>query len=728
MRPDKINELYFSDVNEPVFYDRRKFLKTLGKGIIVIFSLSELSLLQGWSQTSNSGNELDFNAYIHIKEDGRVNCYTGKIEMGQGIITSLAQVVAEELEVSIQMVDMIMGDTELCPYDAGTWGSLTTRFADPVIRAAAAEARQILLKLASEKLQEPIENLVANNGVIYVQHSETIQITYAELTKGKKIVETLKNKPTIKKSADFEIIGKPIISTDAIAKVTGKAQYSGDIKLPGMVYATVVRPDVFGSKKISVNAAELSIFEGVELVEEGDLVAVLHSNPEVANKAARKVKVVWDAPKAEATDKTIFEHLNNTITDSKLFEEEGDLEAGKKASKTIVEAEYYDGYKAHAPMETHSATCYFEGDKLIMWASTQTPFGLREQLSKELNMALEKVHIKQIFLGGGFGGKIYNQQAIEAAIIAKSCHKPVQLVWSRREEFMYDNFRPAALMKAKAGVDENGKLQLWEFDIYCAGTRGTKLFYEVPNNKTSVFNEKNVSGNSHTNKSNSISVHPFKTGAWRAPGNNSTTFARESHLDVTAFKLGIDPLEFRLNNLKNKDMIATLNLAAETFNWKRAKKEGHGYGIALGEDAGTCVAIIAQVHVDKSTGIVTPIHIVCAQDMGQVVNPHGATVQTEGGVTMGLGYALYEDIEFTGGKLKAKNFNNYTITKFSVTPTITCAFIDKMDSKPQGGGEPAIICVGGAIANAVFDACGARVHQMPVTPERILKEINKVID
>lgn len=709
MRPEKIDELYFSDVNEPVIYDRRKFLKTLGKGIIVIFSLSELSLLEGWSQSSTTLNELDFNAYIRIKEDGRIDCYTGKIEMGQGIITSLTQIVAEELEVSIEAVDMIMGDTELCPYDAGTWGSLTTRFIDPVIRVAAAEAREILLKLASEKLNEPIDNLIVKNGFVIVKNNESTQISYADLTKGKKIVQTLKVKPTIKQAKDFKIIGKPTISTDAIAKVTGKALYSADIKLPDMVYATVIRPDIYGSKKVSVNASELKIFDGVELIEDGDLVAVVHADFELSAKAARKVKVNWDAPKAQATDKTIFEHIKNSIEESKIFEEGGSLETGKKASKTIVEAEYYDGYKAHAPMETHSATCYFEGDKLIMWASTQTPFGLREQISKELNMPLEKVHIKQIFIGGGFGGKIYSQQGIEAAKICKACGKPVQLVWSRKEEFLYDRFRPAALVKVVSGVDENNQLNLWQFDIYCAGTRGTKLFYEAQNNRTRIFND---------NK-----VHPFGTGAWRAPGNNSTTFARESHIDVLAFKLGIDPLEFRLNNLKDKDMLATLKLAAETFDWKRVKKDGHGYGIALGEDAGTMVAIIAEVHVDKFTGKVTPIHIVCAQDMGQVVNPHGATIQTEGGVTMGLGYALYEDIEFEGGKLKAKNFNNYTITKFSVTPKITCVFMDKMDSKTQGGGEPAIICVGGAIANAVFNASGARVNQMPLTPERILNAL-----
>ncbi|MDD3722420.1 MAG: molybdopterin-dependent oxidoreductase [Lutibacter sp.] len=709
MESDKITQLYFSDVNEPITYDRRAFLKKLGKGIIVIFSLSELSLLQGWGQNTTQEKQLDFNAYLRVKEDGRVDCYTGKIEMGQGIITSLAQALAEELEVPITSVDMIMGDTDLCPYDAGTWGSLTTRFADPVIRAAAAEAREILISIAAEKFGVAIEKLEAADGSIFLKDNTTKAITYAKLTKGKKIVKTLTKKPEIKKSKDFKIVGKSVISTDAVAKVTGKAQYSGDIKLPGMVYATIVRPQVYGSKKLQVNSSGLTQFEGVELLEEGDLVAVVHSDLEIAYKAAQKVKVTWEEPMSKADNETIFQYLEENITESKVFETEGSLDDGRTASETLVKVNYQDGYKAHAPIETHSATCYFDGDKLIMWASTQTPFGTRDELAKTFNMPLEKVHMKQIFLGGGFGGKIYNQQAIEAAKIAKLCGKPVQLVWSRREEFMYDRFRPAALIKTVSGVDSNGKLKLWEFDIYCAGTRGTKLFYDIPNNRTRMFNEDDI--------------HPFGTGAWRAPGNNSTTFARESHIDATAHAVGIDPLEFRLNNLKDENMIATLKLAAETFGWDKVKAEGHGYGIALGEDAGTSVAIIAEVYVDKTTGEVQTIRVVCAQDMGQVVNPHGTKVQTEGGITMGLGYALYEDIEFNGGRVKTWSFNNYEITRFSKTPKIECVFIDKMDSKPQGGGEPAIICIGGAIANAVFDACGARVNRMPITPSRILEAL-----
>lgn len=708
MKSNKITELYFSDVDHPIRYDRREFIKKLGGGIIVIFSLGELSMLQGWSQ--NDAEEMvDFNAFLRVKEDGRVDCYTGKIEMGQGVITSLAQALAEELEVPINSVDMIMGDTDLCPYDAGTWGSLTTRFADPVLRAAAAEAREILIELASKKFEIQHESLEASNGTVFVKGDNKLSVTYAELTKGKKIVRSLKNKPLIKNFKDFDIIGKSVLSLDSEAKVTGSANYSGDIKLPGMVYATIARPPAYGSKKIHVDTSGLDVFDGIEMVEDGNLVAVVHPDPEIANKAAKKVKIKWEEPKAKADNETIFEYFEKNITQSKVFEEGGSLNEGKEASKILIEANYHDGYKAHASIETHTATCYFEDDKLIMWASTQTPFGTREELAKTFDMPLEKVHIKQIFLGGGFGGKIYNRQAVEAAKIAKVIGKPVQLAWSRREEFMYDMFRPAALVKATSGVDDNGKLKLWNFDIYCAGTRGTKLFYDIPNNRTRIFNDRDI--------------HPFGTGAWRAPGNNSTTFARESHIDATAHAAKIDPLEFRLNNTKDESMSATLKLAAKTFGWDSKKPEDHGYGIALGADAGTLVAIIAEVHVDRKTGVVQPIKVVCAQDMGQVVNPHGATVQTEGGITMGLGYSLYEDIEFDWGRVKSRNFKNYTITKFSSTPKIECVFIDKMDSKPQGGGEPAIVCVGGAIANAVFDACGARVNRMPVTPKRILEAL-----
>ena len=695
-----------SAIENETAYSRRRFIKNLGGGVVVVFSLGGTSLSCVFAQEDQQLDQLDFNAYLRVKEDGRVDCFTGKIEMGQGVITSLAQVVAEELEVSIYDVDMIMGDTELCPYDRGTWGSRTTRFTDPVLRAAAAEAREVLLDLAAEHIGSNKTSLQEKDGVVSLKNDASKNIAYSELTQGKKIVRSLTEKPEIKKAKDFKLIGKPVRSLDAEAKVTGKAKYAGDILLPGMVHATIVRPEVFGSKKVKVDASKLSDFAGVQLVEEGDLVAVLHADPEVSKNAAKSIQVTWDAPVAQVNEETIFQYLEDTIQDKEVFEKEGSLESGKEASTTYRESNYQDGYKAHASIETHVATCFFEGDKLTLWASTQCPFGTRSSVAKALQMPEEKVHVKQIFLGGGFGGKSNSQQSVEAATLAKSCGKPVQLVWSRKEEFMYDRFRTAAVVKVAGGADSEGKLKVWDFDIYCAGTRGTELFYDIPNKRIRFFNQSGV--------------HPFQTGAWRAPGNNTTTFARESHIDVVAHAAGIDPLDFRLNNLANQEMFDTLELAANTFQYTKEKEPGHGYGIALGQDAGTLVAMIAEVFVDKETGVVQPLRVVCAQDMGQVVNPHGATLQTEGGITMGIGYALSEEIEFNGGKMKTANFNRYEITRFSTTPKIECVFIDKMDAKPQGGGEPAIICVGAAIANAVFDACGARVNRMPITPERIL--------
>ncbi|MDP3352778.1 MAG: molybdopterin-dependent oxidoreductase, partial [Flavobacteriaceae bacterium] len=538
------------------------------------------------------------------------------------------------------------------------------------------------------------------------------KISYGALTKGEKIVKTINKPPVFKKANEFKKVGKPIPSINALQKVTGQAKYAGDIRLPGMLYASISRPPAHGCKLISVDSSKASTISGVKVVIVDDLVAALHSNPAIAEKAQKAIKTNWSTPDVIANDETIFKYLVQNALQTSTVEEKGNLTLGFTEADYTAELEYYDGYKSHAPMETHTATVFFEGDQLIVWASTQTPFGTRQELSKKLDLPLEKVIVKQILLGGGFGGKVSNIQAIEAALLAKEVGVPVQVAWTRKEEFMYNMFRPAAVMQIKAGVNREGVITAWKYQIYCAGSRGVNDFYGIQNIHTTLYDKRNI--------------HPFGTGPWRAPGNNTTTFSRESHIDILATKIGIDPLEFRLKNISEPKLERTLRLAAKTFGYTSAKT-GHnrGCGIALGYDAGTYVAIIAEVEVNPVTGIVTPLRIVCAQDMGQVVNPHGATVQTVGGITMGLGYALYENIQFNGGEVKTNNFHNYEITRFAVTPPIEAVFIDDMDSPPQGGGEPAIICVGGAIANAIFHASGARVNQMPITPERILSALKK---
>jgi isoquinoline 1-oxidoreductase len=679
MKADKINKLYFDTVDSPpVQFDRREFIKKLGGGIIIVFSLSQLAFTKAF-RGKDDEEYPEFNAYLRVREDGFVDCFSGKIEMGQGINTSLSQVLADELEVSLERVNMIMGDTDLVPYDAGTWGSMTTRFHDPLIRAAAAEARLVLIELASEKLEVPVEQLEATNGKVVMKSDKSKFVTYEKLTEGKKIVRGLSEKPPIKKTGEFDIIGKSYLRRDAVEKVTGKALYSADKQLPGMFYARILRPPAHRSKLISVDTSKAEAMAGVKLLREGDFIVALHNHPEMAEKAVNAIEPEWEIPPSKADGETIFAHILKTATEGRVRHSGGDPEQGKKEADLLFDEEYHDGYKAHASIETHAATAVFEDGKITMWASSQTPFGTRQEISDELKLPLEKVHLKQIFLGGGFGGKIYNQQAVEAARIAKMVEgTPVQLAWTRKEEFMYDRFSPAAVVKISSGMTNDGKITFMNFDAYCSGARGTDPFYNIPHFKTTTYDGQDV--------------HPFFTGAWRAPGNPTNTFAREVHFDIMAHKIGMDPLAFRMKNI----------------------------------GAGTYVTIMAEVKVAKTTGEVKVLRAVVGQDMGQVVNPQGTDIQAEGCVNMGLGYSLTEEVKFDWGTVKNQNFADFQLPLFSMIPEkIESVTVDAMDEPPQGGGEPAIVSVGGAIANAVFDACGARVHRMPLTPQRILEALKK---
>ena len=714
MKEDKYPEIDFKDVKESFPMDRRDFLKTAGSGIFILFTLKDASPFTIEKQNrQQQGYPSDFNAYLKIGEDGRVACYTGKIEMGQGVITSLAQMLADELDVSLDDVDMVMGDTDLCPYDRGTFGSLTTRFFGPALRSAGAEGRAVLLQLASEKLKVPVKNLTAANGTVFEKKNNQNKITYAELAKGKRIEKHSDGQVEVKKPSELKIMGKSVTRRDGELKATGKAKYAGDIQFPGMLYAKILRPPAHGAKFISADTSEAEKIKDIKVIKEGDFVAVLHKYPDAAEEALSKVKAKFDKSPSTLNDKNIFEHLLKEAPDGEVTASGGDLSKGEKNSYKIIEEIYYDGYKAHAPIEPHTATVNIEGDKVTVWASTQSPFPAKEEVAKALNIPAKNVHVMQTFVGGGFGGKTRNLQIVEAARLAKLTGKPVQVAWTREEEFFFDSFRPAAVVKIKSGITDKGKLNYWDYHVYFAGDRGSKQFYDIPNHSTTVYGS-GWGGN----------AHPFATGAWRAPANNTNTFARESQISIMANAAGIDQLEFRLQNLTDEKMKKVLRAAGEKFGWKPDKLNNKGYGVACGMDAGTSVATIAEVEVDVNTGNVKVTRVVCAQDMGLVINPEGATIQMEGCITMGLGYALREDMHFSNGEILDVNFDTYEIPHFSWLPKIETVILDNKEEPSQGGGEPAIITMGAVIANAIFDAIGARVFQMPMTPERVLKAIH----
>jgi isoquinoline 1-oxidoreductase len=704
--------------NDPISrdLDRRDFLKRMGGGLLITFSMSDYPLLFGGAFQEDE--KTDMNAYLRIGQNGRVSLYTGKIEMGQGPITSLGQMLADELDVHYDSIDMFMGDTDLCPWDEGTYGSLTTRVFGPLLRAAGAEARATLLQMAAEHLSLPVDQLEARDGIVMAKEDHSKQVSYGTLTSGKEIIKRLESKPVLKKPSEFRFMGKPMLRIDAREKVTGAAKYAGDIKLPGMRYARILRPPSHFSRLISVDTSAAESMDGVEVVRDGDMVAVLHELADMADIAISRVKAEYETKDPDVNDQSIFEHLVKHGTSKRVLDEGGDLEVGLQQSSHVFEREYLDGYVAHAPIENHTATAMMEDGVMKIWASTQTPYPARTDVAELLDMPEEKVHIMQIFVGGGFGGKIENQQVLEVARLVKLTGKPIQLVWTRREEFFYDFLRPAAVVRIKSGINDSGQISLWDYDVFFAGGRGARQYFDIPNHKT-------VSSNVGRGEPD---AHMFYTGAWRAPAQNTNTFARESQIEIMAAAAGIDPLEFRLKHLKDAKYINVLKMAAEKFGWTPAKgPSGRGYGIACGRDTDTTVAMMAAVEVDKTTGHVQVKRVTVVQDMGLVVNPQGATIQAEGCINMGLGYALGEDIRFEGGQMFTRNFDTYDITRFSWTPEkIEVFLVDAQHEPPHGGGEPAIICMGGVIANAIFDATGARVYQMPMTPERVLEALARM--
>ena len=690
---------------------RREFMKLAGGGVFVFFTIGEpRDWLEAQQRSGGRDYPTDFNAYLRIAEDGKITGFAGKAELGQGTQTALAQIAAEELDVALDRVDMVMGDTALCPWDMGTFGSRSIKYFGPALRQAAAEAKAVLIELASEHLKIPAVQLATRDGFIHEKANPQNRISYGALAKGKMIERHLEPKPPVKPPAEYALVGRPADRKDAVLKATGKAQYAGDIRLPGMLYARILRPPVHGAKlkTIDVSGAEKS--EGAKVIQDGDMIAVLHGSFDLAERALAKIKAEWDVPEPAVDDESIYDHLVKVAPAGDVIEEKGNLEEGRKLAASVFEESYFTPYVAHAPVEPHTAAVKIEGDSATVWASTQRPFGLQEEVAQALGLPLEKVRVITPFVGGGFGGKTRNRQAVEAARLTKLAGAPVQVAWSRSEEFFYDTFQPAAVVKIVSGLDAANKLVLWDYVIFFGGERTSQPFYDIPHYRILSRGSWGRGG---------AGAHPFEVGAWRAPGSNTNTFARESHMDVMAAKAGLDPLEFRLVNLKDERMKKVLAAAADKFGWKPTKApSGRGFGVACVNYLNTYVATMAEVGVEKS-GALGVKRVVCAQDMGRVINPDGARAQMEGCITMGLGYCLREEIHFRGGAIQDRNFDSYEIPRFSWLPKIETILVDNPGLEPQGGGEPPIVNMGAVVANAVFDVTGARLYRLPITAARL---------
>ena len=508
---------------------RRELLLSAGPGLFLCFGVDSLAAQEPARLPARQGYPTDLNAYLRIAPDGRVTCFAGKVELGQGAMTVLAQILAEELDVAYDSVDMVLGDTGLCPYDMGTFGSMNVRNFGPALRSAGAEAKAILLQMAGEQLQAPVARLQVKAGVVTDPNAPGKSVTFGQLVQGKRIERHMEG-VAVKPVAAYTIAGHAAPRKDALDKVTGKAQYAGDFALPGMLHARLVRPPAHGAKFLDADtsAAEKA---GARVIRDGETIAVLHERPDLADRALGLVKARFERPAPTMDDKTIFDHLLKTAPPLRDAGSSGDLAEGEKAAAAIVEETYLNSYVAHAPMETHSATAMVENGRATVWASTQAPFSLRQQVAQAIGLAPQNVRVIASYVGGGFGGKSAGAQAIEAARLAKATGKPVQVVWNRAEEFFYDTFRPAAVVKIRSGLTSAGKIALWDYKVWGAGEREAKSYYDIPHQR--ALSAGGWQGG------NPDGMHPFAVGPWRAPSVNTNTFARESHMDTLAAKAGV---------------------------------------------------------------------------------------------------------------------------------------------------------------------------------------------
>lgn len=695
-----VDELSQHEIRERVHWfelDRRDFLKLCGGGLLVVLGASSTAQEAGRGFREHELPK-EVSAWVHIDEDGKVTVFTGKVEIGQNIRTSLAQLVAEELRVPFSAITMVMGDTDLTPWDMGTFGSRSTPTMGPQLRTMASTARQMLVEAAAQMWKADPATLVAADGCVTNPKSRQ-SLTYGEITHGEKLTQTVTGDPPLTPAIDWKIAGKPHLKVDGRDFVTGKHQYPSDIVRPDMMFGKVLRPSGFNSTLVSLNTSTAEKMPGVRVVRDGDFVGVAADDAQIAEQALAAIQAKWNVP-AQISNKELFDYLrNNPENDGKGQQPASESVTQAMASADIkLQQNYKVQYIAHAPLEPRAAVAEWNGDKLTVWTGTQRPFAVRDELAETFRIPAAKVRVIMPDMGSGYGGKHTGECAIEAARLAKAAGKPVKVVWTREEEFTWAYFRPAGWIEIRSGVRRDGTLVAWEHHNYNSGPSGIDTPYEVAM-KVVQF---------HRTKS------PLRQGSYRGLAATANHFARESHMDELAHSVNMDPLEFRLKNLNDPRLRAVFQAAAEKFGWGKSKPSaGHGFGIAGGVEKGGYVATCVDVEVDSAKKVHLR-RVVQAWESGAIVNPNGLRNQIMGAAVQAIGGALFEAIEFQNGRILNPHFAQYRVPRFSDTPEIEVVLVDRKDLPSAGAGETGIVGLAPAVGNAIFAATGVRLRDMPM--------------
>jgi len=686
---------------------RRAFVQSVGAGILIT-GFVDLSAF-GQQRGDDDNGARAIGGRFHIDKNGRVTAFTGKVEVGQGSRTQLTQAAAEELNVPVSQIDLVMADTSLVPNDGGTYGSQTTPRTVPLMRQAAAAARELLIELACSGWNAPVDGASMTDGTI--TYSTGKKITLAELaSSGDAVTKAFREGSTegaeLSVPADWTVLGKTAAPVNGRNVVTGAHQYTSDIKRPGMLYGKVLRAPAYNAELVDVDSNAAEAIEGVVVVRDGSFVACAAPTSAQAHKGitALASSAKWTTKPHPSSDE-LHDYLKQNVregTGRQRSREQvsGDVDAALAASKNVVRAEYRIPYIQHAPMEPRAAVAEFEGDSLTVWTGTQRPFDVRGEVAEALGIPESKVRLIVPDTGGGFGGKHSGDAAVEGARIAQSAKRPVAVHWTREEEFTWAYFRPAGVVEIEAALDDAGKVVAWDFTNYNSGGSGIDCPYAFTNVRTRFRN----------------CDSPLRQGSYRALASTFNNFAREAFIDQLAAKAGADPVAFRLQYLEEPRLKAVLEAAAQKFEFaakRSAPAANTGYGIACGTEKGSFVATAAEVAIDPAAKSYTIKRVCVAFECGAIHNPQNLQAQVEGGVVMGLGAVLHEEMKFKDGKILNPRFKDYEVPRFVDVPPIETVVVNRPDLPSVGAGETPIIGIAPAVANALAQATGKSLVELP---------------
>jgi nicotinate dehydrogenase subunit B len=699
----------------------------------------------------------DLDAWVRINTDDTITLLSGKVEYGQGIKTAVAQIGAEELDVSLARIRVVMADTAQSPNEGMTTGSMSLETSGNAIRYAAAEARHILLSLASEELEAPFERLTVSDGTI-TDPTTGRSITYWKLFGGQKFATQITGVGPPKRPEDYRLVGQPATRLDLLPKVTGEACFVHDLDLPGMVHGRVVRPPNYSAKLVSVDESAVTQMPGIlKVVRDGSFLAVIAEREEQALKAMEALReaAVWECSPNFPPSETLFDHMLSQ-PDQPFHVVEGapvdgpipPLETPAGAVHTVT-ATYYRPYHMHASLGPSAAAAHMLDGKLTVWTQAQGVFPPRAAIAHVLGMSEDDIRVIHMEGSGCYGHNGADDAALDAALLARALPgRPVSLKWTRADEHTWEPYGPAMVLKMQASLNAEGEVVDWNHDVWSyphlgrprvdGETSGLLAAWHLsepfPRPQPRLAMAPHVGGHRNADPlyafprrrvvTHFVPGSPLRTSSQRGLGAYGNVFAIESFMDELALASGADPVEFRLRHLVDERARAVIQAAAEKAGWQTGKQSqgddrGRGLAFARYKNRQCYAAVIVDLSVDRASGQIHLERAIIAADAGQVINPDGLSNQLEGGFVQAASWTLKEQVTFDQDGITSVDWESYPILRFPDAPEIETVLLNRPDQPHVGSGEASQGPTPAAIANAIYAAVGIRLRQVPFTPERV---------